>query len=222
MTTARKNAIIFYDIMRADRQQKPARVKPFKAVLRLAKLQWCINIPLTAEKPATSKIQAHKRHIIGTEYTPEPIPGKPPRSLKCYGIVNRLVPRFEIRGSPILHEKKIGGFCGLYIRPPAGVPKSFNFENIGEKNSKKFRNRRIINMDKIREFVKEVYSRTDDLISPETLEEEVSATMEKIKNGDWTAIYSEVSDALIEYDNKREFWIGMLNKLVGFQRYGVQ
>lgn len=77
-------------------------------------------------------------------------------------------------------------------------------------------------MDKIREFVKDIYSRTDDLISPETLEEEVSATMEQIKNGDWTAIYSEVSDALIENENKREFWIGMLNKLVGFQRYGVQ
>lgn len=77
-------------------------------------------------------------------------------------------------------------------------------------------------MDKIREFVKEVYSRTDDLISQETLEEEVSATMEQIKKGDWTAIYSEVSDALIEDENKREFWIGMLNKLVGFQRYGVQ
>lgn len=77
-------------------------------------------------------------------------------------------------------------------------------------------------MDKIRDFVKEVYSRTDDLISPETLEEEVSATMEQIKNGDWTAIYSEVSDALIEYENKRDFWLSMLEKLVGFQRYGVK
>lgn len=123
MTTARKNAIIYYDILRADRQQKPARVKPFKAVLRLAKLQGCRNIPLTAEKPATGKIQAHNRHIIGTAYTPEPMPGKPPRNLKYYGIVNRRVPRFEIRGSPILHEKKIGGFCGVYISPPGGYLK---------------------------------------------------------------------------------------------------
>lgn len=123
MTTARRNAIIYLDILRADRQQKPARVKPFKAVLRLAKLQGYINIPLTVKNTVTGKIQAHNGYIIGTAYTPEPIPEKPPRSLNYYGIVNRRVPRFEIRGSPKIHEKKIGGFCGVYIRPPGGYLK---------------------------------------------------------------------------------------------------
>jgi len=123
MTTARRNAIIYYDILRADRQQKPARVEPFRAVLRLAKLQRYINLHTRYKNPVTGKIQAHNRHIIGTEYTPEPIPGKPPRSLNYYGIVNRRVPRFGIRGSPKIHEKKIGGFCGVYIRPPGGYLK---------------------------------------------------------------------------------------------------
>lgn len=77
-------------------------------------------------------------------------------------------------------------------------------------------------MDKIREFVKDVYSRTDDLISPEELENQTEETMQQIASGDWTAIYSEISDALIEYENKRAFWLGMLEKLVGFQRYGVK
>lgn len=77
-------------------------------------------------------------------------------------------------------------------------------------------------MDKIREFVKDVYSRTDDLISPEELDNQTEETMQQIASGDWTAIYSEISDALIEYENKREFWLSMLEKLVGFQRYDVK
>ena len=68
-------------------------------------------------------------------------------------------------------------------------------------------------MDKIREFVKEVYSRTDDLISADELENQTEETMQQIASGDWTAIYSEI---------KRDFWLSMLEKLVGFQRYGVK
>lgn len=143
MTERRKNAIIYGDIMRGNRQQNPGRVEPFKALLRLAKSQrYIINLHQRHKNPVTGKIQAHNGYIIGTAYTPEPIPGKPPRSLNYYGIVNRRGPRFEIRGSPILHDKKIGGFCGVYIRPPGGYLK-VSILKISQKNFlKKFDFRR--------------------------------------------------------------------------------
>lgn len=123
MTVRRKNAIIKCGFVSANRQQNPGQNDRVKAILRLAKSQRYINLHPRHKNPATGKIQAHNGYIIGTAYTPEPIPGKPPRSLNYYGIVNRRVPRFEIRGSPILHDKKIGGFCGVYIRPPGGYLK---------------------------------------------------------------------------------------------------
>ena len=75
-------------------------------------------------------------------------------------------------------------------------------------------------MEKIRQFIKEVYAKSDNTISHDALEKEVENTLDQVKAGNWTAIYSEVCDNLTEYGG--EFWHNALEKLVGYQRYGAR
>lgn len=104
MTAGAKSGIIYRDIIGATDRQEPASADRVKAVLRLSKMQGCINIGWTAEKPATVKIQAHKG---------KPAPGGYPPKRNGEKAGNRHeapqarpTPKVTVRGSPQNHGEK--------------------------------------------------------------------------------------------------------------------
>lgn len=74
----------------------------------------------------------------------------------------------------------------------------------------------------IRDLVYEVYSENDELQSKDDVNKEVMITMMDIATGNWTAIYSEIAEGLLDEESDKGKWINRLERLVGFQRYGVR
>lgn len=77
----------------------------------------------------------------------------------------------------------------------------------------------------IEDLIRDVYVETGYINATEKdTEEEVQLTMEQIKMGDYTSIYSEIADNLLLEENaaNKETWLKRLEMLVAFQRYGVK
>ncbi len=77
----------------------------------------------------------------------------------------------------------------------------------------------------IEDLISDVYVETGYInATEEDTEEEVQLTMEQIKMGDYTSIYSEIADNLLleEKAANKEKWLKRLEMLVAFQRYGVK
>lgn len=77
----------------------------------------------------------------------------------------------------------------------------------------------------IEDLISDVYVETGYInATEEDTEEEVQLTMEQIKMGDYTSIYSEIADNLLLEENaaNKEKWLKRLEMLVAFQRYGVK
>ena len=72
----------------------------------------------------------------------------------------------------------------------------------------------------IEELIYEVYRENDDLQTEEEVQSEVTFTLMDINCGNYTSIFSEIANALVE--NKDDVWMDRLEKLVKFQRYGVK
>lgn len=77
----------------------------------------------------------------------------------------------------------------------------------------------------IEDLIRDVYVETGYInATEEDTEEEVQMSLEKVKGGDYTAIYSEIADNLLLEENaaNKEKWLKRLEMLVAFQRYGVK
>ena len=97
--------IIYRDIMGATDRQEPASADRVKAVLRLSKMQGCINIGWTAEKPVTGKIQAHKGKPAPGGYPPKRYGEKTGNRHEAPQA--RPTPKVTVRGSPQNQGEKI-------------------------------------------------------------------------------------------------------------------
>ena len=105
MSPLRKYGIIYRDIMGATDRQKPASADRVKAVLRLPKMQGCINIGWTAEKPATGAERSHNTKRAPAIHPPKRYGEKAgnrqevPQALPT--------PQVTVRGSPQNQGEKI-------------------------------------------------------------------------------------------------------------------
>lgn len=98
MRAMMKNGIIYRDIIGATDRQKPASADRVKAVLRLSKMQGCINIGWTAGKPVTGEIQAHKGKPAPGGYPPKRTGEKAGNRQEAPQA--RPTPQVTVRGSP--------------------------------------------------------------------------------------------------------------------------
>lgn len=105
MSPLRKYGIIYRDIMGATDRQEPASADRLKAVLRLSKMQGCINIGWTAEKPITGEIQAHKGKPAPGGYPPNKDGRKGGNRHEAPQA--RKMPQVTVRGSPKNQGEKI-------------------------------------------------------------------------------------------------------------------
>ena len=108
MSPLHKYGIIYRDIIGATDRQKPANADRVKAVLRLSKIQGCINIWCTAEKPFTGEIQAHKGKPAPGGYPPKRNGEKAGNRHKAPQA--RPTPQVTVRGSPQNQGERKRGF----------------------------------------------------------------------------------------------------------------